>query len=372
MKIIFKKVFPVFLCLFFTFSIFGTQKVSAQNDKLDYAVVLDATASSEDESGTQKIRLEIKSGKNSHGIFETSFKQPTDNIKRDLAKGDIVLVNFVVVNNQVQSVTVQDFYRLPNAFWIPLLFLLLFLVVAIIRFRNKVYLFVGMSLAIGVTIAAVIFLKINIIIVIIPAFSIMFALVLFLIYRKISIAIMGLILPIILGLGAFLITYLSLQIADIQISYLTILSNYYHLQNSDYTEGFYAATLISSLVGSVYIAFHQILESVKIKITEIELTKKQLTLRSFKHTIKNFDSIIFPCLGFMIGIMLSIFIFLEKSMGVEGALNNDYWVAFTILCFISMLSWVATIPVCALISGIILGRMEKHKVFTDKTIGILD
>ncbi|MEI7603933.1 MAG: hypothetical protein WCJ19_02850 [bacterium] len=364
----------VLLLVFISAFIFVTPVVNAQVNGADYAVVVDASLSTDDPSGIQKVKLEIKSGINTNSIFETSFKQPTANIKRDLQKGDIVLVRFNLnpIDNKIQSVQIQEFYRVPNVFWAPLFFIMLLLIIAVVKYRRKVLMFLGISSAVAISSLLIVFLKFNAPFAIIASFSIMYFILLYVLYKKISISFVGFLLPIVLGISAMLFTFITLQLAQLQLTYLAVTTSFYSIQNNDYYEAFYSAVLFASLIGAVYIAYQQILDSIKIKITNTGVTKRELTLRSFKNMIKNFDSIIFPCLGFLVGIMFSLFLFLQRSVGLEAALNNDYWVSISILSFISLIVWIATVPLCALLCGMILGRLEQHKVVTDKTISILD
>ena len=361
------------LFLIISFFSFIAPSVIHADSTNDYAVVIDASIPSEDESGVQNLKLDVKSGKSKNSIFETTFHLPQPNINRYLQKGDVMLVQISdAKDGKGQTINIVDFYRLPNIFWAPVIFIIILLIVVIVKYRNKIFILTCVTIAIALSLVIITFLKLNSVIVIITLFSISFFILLFLLYRKVSIAVVGLLLPIILGVFVYLLSLLSLQLAQIQVSYLGVISSFYSFNNQDYSESFYVAVLFGSLIGSIYIAYQQILESIRFKVSEITLSKKELTLRSFKHMVKNLDTMILPSIGIFIGILFSIFLFLQRSIGIQNTLNNDYLVSLSIIFSICFMAWIITVPICALLCGIILGRLEKHKIVTDKTITILD
>ena len=366
------KLFSIIL-LFGLFLNFVTPTVIHADATSDYAVVSDASQPSEEDGGIQKIKLNIKSGKSKNSIFDVSFKAPNQNIKRNLQKGDVVFVRITPSQDGKGSdIIIEDFYRLPNIFWAPIIFILILLVVVIVKYKNKILILSSVTIAIILSILMITFLRINSVLVITTFFSLSFFILLYFVYRKLTIAIVGLLLPLILGVFVYLLSLLSLQLAQVQVSYLDVISSFYSFDNPDYYESFYAAVLFGSLIGSVYIAYQQILESIKFKVHEITLSKKELTLRSFKHMIKNLDTMLLPAIGIFLGILFSIFIFLQRTIGIQNALNSDYLVSLSIVFSICFIAWIITVPICALLCGVILGRLEKHKIVTDKTITILD
>lgn len=348
--------------------------VHAQVNGADYAVVIEASPRSEDPSDFQRIKLDIKSGKYQNSIFDATFKAPTKNIKRDLQKGDVVLVNFEIssVDQKITSVDVVDFYRVSTIFALPLIFIMLLFIILVVRFRRRIYIFIGILLSLIVIFAGVIFLQLNPSFLVIASLSITLPSILFIIYRKWYISIIGFAIPVVIGVVSLLLTTIMVQISHVEISFLTPLASFYNITLNDYSEIFYSAAVIASVLGGVYVAYQQILESVKIKISHEYISKKDLTIKSFRNMAKNFDILIFPSMSFFIGLLFSILLLIQRAQGVEAALNNDAWVSYSILIFITLTSWILTIPLCAFLCGAILGRIEQHKVITDKTISILD
>lgn len=360
----------LFICIFlcaFSFTV-----AHAQVNGNDYGLITEAS-SSDQQSDVQKVKVAIKSGKFNNAILDVSFKFPSDAIKRPLQKGDVVLVRVNVgADNRLQGADIVDFYRVPNIFWAPLLFLLILLITVVVKYRRKTYLLLSFVASFGVSIPAILYTNVNGVLILTICFSIQFALLLYFLYKKVSIAFVGLVIPMILSIGATLLAYITLQLTQIQLSYLSVITTFYNNTTSNFYESYYVAVVIAAVGGAIYISYQQILETVKIRISHEDITKRELTFRSFKGAIRNFDSIIFPSIIFILAFGFSILLFLQKNIGIEAALNNDLWVSISVLSCVTFIAWILSVPICALICGMVLGHIEQHKVVTDKTIGILD
>lgn len=316
-------------------------------------------------SYTQEVLLRFPSGEQLR-TERIIFTYPNDYIKVPLKQGDRVSV--LIDSSASSKYQITGYDRVNDLLWLPAIFIAAYIIILGAKNLSRLLLQFGivvfalLALYLGIMINAPSILTLLAIITgCIIYFFMRFKGHTLTLISGLSVSISMLVLYI---FSFFLIGLLKLQDGIVG----PLLSFYNYSTNIDSDNLTIACILIASIGGVLAVVAYEVKEGVAQKSQDKNIPRNKLITKSARAGIRILREKTYAFMTLIIGLITLFVAPFLSATSISNTLNTDPISNIIGFLFLVLLGWLLTVPITAVIVGLILGRVQTHKLVTSETL----